>query len=276
MLGFGSIGEFSIGEFSAGSGNGTGNVTQAAGTGVARGVTPSVGASVQQASGTGVAQGVASNLAVFIVGVSGAGIARAASDQVDKGITGVSGTGVAGSVIPSPMAVIVGVSGVGVARGPSTSIQAFFQGAFGVGVAGQIIASPGGNLTGCSGTGVAGQITVTISGGGGKRLDGEEESRRRDPRLRTGLVPLKKRPAPPKADPEIEALPPFSDPPLVPAIGEPLPSPDAPATAVSIFEQIRRQVLDARDQSDIERLLSTHDEDERDIADIDAMLALID
>lgn len=125
-----------------------------------------------------------------------------------------------------------------------------------------------------------GSVTTAPSldgGNGGKKKPQEVEApKRRDPRLKPAFEQLAKRPTAPKAEPEANPLPPYRDPPRLAPASQPVPALDAHDGAVPIFEQIRRDIMDAMDRSDIERLLAAHDDDERDIADINDMLEIVD
>lgn len=270
-----------------------------AGIGVAGSLATSISITITGVAGVGAVGSLTTQVAINLSGVAGVGVARSLSPSISIAITGVAATGQAGSIVPSDapgtftgvsgtgtagiLAPLVAttinvVAGIGVAGSLVPSVQVgTLQGVSGVGSAGTIGVGVGGNFVGVQGSGVAGIITVSISGGGGKKkLEEPEAPKRRDPRLKPAFEQLAKRPKPPKAADDGDVLPPYRDPPpLAPSI-EPAPVLDAPSAVLPFHEQIRRQVMDALDQSDIERLLYSHDQDEQDIADIDAMLEFLD
>jgi hypothetical protein len=219
--------------------------------------------------------GTTANRNAFLSQAAGGGVAGSFSTTETVGFTGASGTGAGGQIADAPSATVSQAAGVGVAGSIGRGDAGSLVGASGTGLVGQL--TPTFAVPSAVGIGLAGSILAGLSGGGtSKRPIEEDAPKRRDPRIRTGLLPLQKRSTPPKAEPEPDLLPPYRSPtpPLAPAV-EP-PRLEAPSSALSIFEQIKRDVLDARDQSDIERLLNAHDEDERDIAEIEAMLELLD
>lgn len=112
-----------------GASNGVGNLTQAAGIGVAVGITPQVGGLLTQAAGIGVAAGISNSEFTFLIGAVG--------------------VGVAGNVIS--------VSGLNLAQ------------ATGIGVAGQFLFSIADVLVSAVGIGRAGNIMAMLSGSGGAR-----------------------------------------------------------------------------------------------------------
>jgi hypothetical protein len=157
-----------------GSTNGTGNLTQAAGIGVAGGITPQVGGLLTQAAGIGVAGGIASSETTLIIGAAGIGVAHGIVPEVDTGLVGVAGIGVAGQFFGT--------------------VSGFLQQAVGIGV--------------------AGKITVVISGGGGshKKHSGLEPINKRWPaplvieRRKIPLPSFRKAPAFAPADEPLDLI----------------------------------------------------------------------
>lgn len=282
MLGFGSIGEFSIGEFTQGSSSGT--LTQAAGTGVAGALTPSVSASITGVFGTGLAQALTPSVspgaltqaagigtagqiggseAGFIVGASGTGVARGLTPEVDKPLGQASGTGQAGTFsFGTPgSGTLVGVSGTGVARSLLPSVATTINGAAAIGVAGIITVSI---------------VNGVLPPGGG--TSSVLKPPRRDKRIKTGLEPVTRAPKP-----EAPKLNPVPVP--VPVAVKPKPKRLVPmATPIEIVDPhepdsmlaLQASVHDAEDIAAIHRYLDRIEIEEQDAQDVADILALLD
>lgn len=275
MLGFDAVGRLALGQIRQDYTTASVNLTQAAGIGVAGGITPSPAAVLIGVSGAGIARSLVKANANALTGVSGTGIARSLTPLVATTINGVSGTGVARALAMLDLLTLAPAVGIGVAGIVTTSSTALtIMSAVGVGVAGQILGGPDGALARAVGIGIAGTITVMLSGGGGgdtSRL--VEQPKRRDDRIKTGLLPLERRPVAPKPAPKKPLLPPtFDAPPLAPE-GQP-PIPDVAPATLYAFDDIARQITEAESAHAVGLKQSEHDE--QDIADVLAALEMLD
>jgi hypothetical protein len=110
-----------------------------------------------------------------------------------------------------------------------------------------------------------------------KQIGGSSgERRKRDPRLKTGLEPVKKRKPPEPDAPAPLPIPPFKTPPLVPVlepveIVDPCLIPDAGS-----LQALQQQINDAHDVAAIQNFLRQLEQDEQDARDIADVLALLD
>lgn len=295
LLRFAPIGRTPLGRLAV-KGNAQGNLTQAAGVGVAGAFSLKVDKGLTGVAGIGVAAKLDVNPATLLIGVAGTGVARGIGPEVDKTLTGVAGVGVAGSITLRYVN-FLGASGTGVAGILFNSEQAFLLGVSGGGVAAPIIANPRGIFQGVSGLGVcglltfptvggqplqaagigvAGRITAVISGGGGNGASAGDGDRRRRPR--TGLEPIAKAAPPTPPTPRTIELPPEwlrrgDEPSLVPA-QDPLQPVDHDFAAA--MPGVAAQIADAQDITDMHRYLREQDHDEQDMADIADVLAMLD
>lgn len=147
----------------AGSGS-SGSLTQAAGTGVARALTPEVDKTLSQASGTGVANALGPQDAGSINQAAGTGVARALTPEVDKPLGQASGTGQAGtfSFGTAGSGTLGQAAGIGVARGIAAEVDKALSQAAGIGVAGSLTPTDQLGITQASGTGVARGLTPEV------------------------------------------------------------------------------------------------------------------
>ncbi len=281
ILGFDALGHWSLGHPPDAGVSVSVSLAGVTGVGVARSITPSAATGgLQGVSAGGVVGALNASPVALLIGVIGTGQAGPLTSSVQAflggGIGGgVAGIGVAGRIGVGPTQAF----GTGVAGTFTPVVAVTVPGTSATGIAGSLLTvNPAANPLGASGGGQAGNITIIVSGGGGNLPLDERDAapRRNDPRVRTGLLPLNKRPQRPAPQPKADPLPPYRDPAPAPVVAEALPTMDAPTAAVSIYDHIRQQMLDARDESDIERLIQRHDQDEQDIADIEAMLELMD
>lgn len=240
--------------------------------------------SVNGAAGGGIVGGFAGTPVGVVAGVSGGGVVgplyeietivppRAVGIGVVGAIApttsnlphGAAGVGVAGSIYASGYALDISATGVGVAGTVASFVRAeAIGGAVGAGLAGTIGAPAFSYPAAAFGVGIAGKITVTVSGGGTSW------------RKNTGLEPVRKRPPQNVSAPKPKPLVPPAGlfrappPPIAPRyttpvddIGDGLQSTD--------FMSVMARIEAATKETERNR------HDEADIADIMAMLELID
>lgn len=265
---FDSLGRLALGQITQVYGNASGNANGVSATGAAGTIVPKVSATglsgvaatggvgtvasseakgITGVAGTGSAGTIVSSVSVLVIGVAGTGAAGTDRAAIDKGVTGVAGTGTAGSIF--------------------ANVQAFLTGVAGSGFAGSMLPNPASNPVGVSGTGQAGNITIAVSGGGGKKpgTESADEIERREAwdhpatrrKHRTGLEPIDKKPvAPPLPEVRSEFIPPAE---LIRSMGEVAsiaPGIDDYQHIMPDVMSLQEEVLDAQDISDIEQILA--------------------
>lgn len=259
MLGSDALGRLALGQIEQNFALDTTFITGVGGTASAGSVKPVVSNLIMGVGvpgpfgGGGSAGSVTEDIAVGMHGVGAtthAGIILTPDNDV---VPGVSGTGSAGTISTAlHVLTINGVQGAGsagIVRGQSTSKM--LTGVSATGSAGIIsTALQFQGIVGVRGTGSAGRITITVSGGGGKKI-------------KTGLEPITKRPPAPPIEIKIPTyvvpnFKPKAAPALPPAVLTPFER--SPGIAPLDLTGMRQQIQAAQDEADIKAVLAFLDD----------------
>jgi hypothetical protein len=264
--GIDSVGRLAIGQLSQSYGTASANLGQAAGIGAAGPLAASDGALLIGASGTGTAGSFGKSVSIGITQAAGSGVAAAVLLANFSTIGSASGTAVAGSFANLVQAFPLEAFGTGVAGtvlGQSTAPN--LAQASGIGVANQI--GPSGTQFGAACVGISGVIIGVLSGGGGSPY-----------KPRYGLEPIKKRPKPPEQPRPKVSLPPAlrgTAPPIAPRETTPI---DDIEYAHHDLRSLEARIMEAKRATERQRQdeAERRRQDEADIADIKAILELLD
>lgn len=179
-----------------------------------------------QAAGTGVAGTIRGADQSTLAGVAGIGVAGSFVPQVAVTVPGVAGTGVAGQVVGQVPGVtnvnVPAVAGIGVAGSVGGSVSITISGVAGIGVAGGVTITGGANINvpGVAGVGIVGNITTTggvqtaIGGGNGGKGTATTTTTKQNKKKRqpVELLPMRRKGTEPKFKVEpkktvVQALP---------------------------------------------------------------------
>lgn len=253
MLGFDAIGRLAIGQPEQNYTVGTGHLAGVGGAGSVGAVKPTVSNGLLGDVGTGSVGIIVTNATLGFHGVGATGRAGIILTPENDVVPGVSGTGSAGTVSTALRVLTInGVQAIGSAGVVMTqSTTKVLTGVSAVGSAGIIsTALQFQGIVGAHGTGGAGRITITVSGGGGKKI-------------KTGLEPIAKRPPAPPVEIKIPTyvvpnFKPKASPALPPAVLTPFER--SPGIAPLDLTGMRQQIQAAQDEADIKAVLAFLDD----------------